>query len=148
MNRHNRLAHRCGLRSDDGQVSAFVVTITLGILVLAGLSLDGGLALAAKVRANGHAESAARAGAQALDLALYRATGQLHIDPAQAAAEARRHLGRVGASGTVTVNGNSVIVTVDAVQPTQLLGLIGVPRLEVHGEGSAHPQRGVQTLEP
>lgn len=148
MNRMNQLARRRALRTDDGQVSAFVVTITLGIFVLAGLSLDGGLALAAKVKANGQAESAARAGAQALDLAQYRATGQLRLHPVHAVAEARRYLGTIGASGTVTVTGNTVIVTVEATQPTQLLGLVGLSRLQVHGEASAHPQRGVQTLEP
>jgi len=148
MDRMDRLARRIRPRRDDGQVSAFVVTITLAILALAGLGLDGGLALAAKVKANGHAEAAARAGAQALDLSVYRASGQFHLNPAQAAAEARRYLDSVGASGTVTVSGNTVTVTVTASQPTQLLGLIGVSSLQVHGEGSAHPQRGVTTAEP
>lgn len=150
MIRMNQRARRLRPGRDDGQVSAFVVTITLALLALAGLGLDGGLALAAKVKANGHAEAAARAGAQALDLAQYRESGQLHLIPAQAAAEARGYLGRVGASGTVTVtvSGNTVTVKVTASQPTQLLGLIGVSRLQVHGEGSAHPQRGVTTAEP
>lgn len=129
-------------------MSAFVVTITLAILALAGLGLDGGLALAAKVKANGHAEAAARAGAQALDLAQYRASGQLQLLPAQAAAEARSYLRGVGADGTVTVSGNTVTVRVTASQPTQLLGLIGVSSFQVRGEGSAHPQRGVTTAEP
>ena len=148
MTRTHQPAQRARSHMDDGQVSAFVVTITLALLVLAGLGLDGGLALAAKVKANGHAEAAARAGAQALDLTEYRASGQLHLIPAQAAADARSYLGSVGASGTVTVSGNTVTVRVTASQPTQLLGLIGVPRLQVHGEGSAHPQRGVTTAEP
>jgi Flp pilus assembly protein TadG len=134
--------------ADDGQVTAFVVTSTLSLLALAGLGLDGGLALAAKVKANGHAEAAARAGAQALDLAQYRANGQLHLIPAQAAADARGYLGSVGASGTVTVSGDTVTVRVTASQPTQLLGLVGVSRLQVHGEGSAHPQQTVQTVLP
>lgn len=148
MIRMNQRARRLRPGRDDGQVSAFVVTITLALLALAGLGLDGGLALAAKVKANGHAEAAARAGAQALDLAQYRESGQLHLIPAQAAAEARGYLGSVGASGTVTVSGNTVTVKVTASQPTQLLGLIGVTSLQVHGEGSAHPQRGVTTAEP
>ncbi|MGH8922355.1 MAG: pilus assembly protein TadG-related protein, partial [Actinomycetes bacterium] len=60
---------RCGWWArDEGRVSAFVVTVLVAILALAGLTLDGGLALADKVRANGQAEAAARAGAQALDL--------------------------------------------------------------------------------
>ena len=51
-------------RADGGRVTAFVVVLMTAILALAGLALDGGLALAATVRAVGQAESAARAGAQ------------------------------------------------------------------------------------
>ncbi|MGH3832385.1 MAG: pilus assembly protein TadG-related protein [Pseudonocardiaceae bacterium] len=134
--------------SDEGQVSAFVVTLLVAILALAGLTLDGGLALAAKVRATGQAEAAARAGAQALDLSAYRATGAVRLIPAQAAADARNYLATVGATGTVTVSGDTVAVTVTATHPTQLLGLVGIRALSVHGSASAHPQRGVLTIEP
>jgi hypothetical protein len=133
---------------EDGRVSAFVVVFTIGILALAGLTLDGGLALAAKVRANGHAEAAARAGAQAIDLSVYRTSGKLELVPLQAVAHARRYLTGVGATGTVTVSGDTVTVTVTASQRTQLLGLVGVASLSVHGSGRAHPQRGVRTVEP
>ncbi|MBV9163763.1 MAG: hypothetical protein JO281_19930 [Pseudonocardiales bacterium] len=133
---------------DEGRVSAFVVTLLVAILALAGLTLDGGLALAAKIRANGQAEAAARAGAQALDLGAYRATGAVRLVPAQAAADARSSLATVGATGTVTVSGDTVTVTVAATHPTQLLGLVGIRALSVHGSASAHPQRGVLTIEP
>lgn len=133
---------------DEGRVSAFVVTLLVAILALAGLTLDGGLALAAKVRAGGQAEAAARAGAQALDLGTYRATGAVRLVPAQAAANARNYLATAGATGTVTVTGDTVTVTVTATHPTQLLGLVGIRALSVHGSASAHPQRGVLTIEP
>lgn len=139
---------RSGWVGEDGRVSAFVVVFTIAILALAGLTLDGGLALATKVRANGQAESAARAGAQAIDLGVYRLSGRLELVPIQAVADARRYLAHVGATGTVTVSGDTVTVTVTASQPTQLLGLVGVASLSVHGSGHAHPQRGVRTIEP
>lgn len=129
-------------------MTAFVVVLTVGILTLAGLTLDGGLALAAKVRANGQAEAAARAGAQAIDLGAYRASGALELVPAQAVADAQSYLATVGASGTVTVSGNTVTVTVTGAQNTQLLGMVGISTLSVHGEGSARPQQGVLTIEP
>ena len=135
-------------RADEGRVTAFVVVLTNGILALAGLTLDGGLALSAKVKANGQAEAAARAGAQAIDLAAYRGTGTLQLVPAQAIADARSYLATVGASGTVTVSGDTVTVTITASQNTQLLGLVGISSLTVHGNGSAHPQRGVVTIDP
>jgi hypothetical protein len=129
-------------------VTAFVVVLTIGILALAGLTLDGGLALAAKVQTNGQAQAAARAGAQAIDLTAYRATGTLQLVPAQAVADAQSYLSGVGASGTVTVSGDTVTVTITATEHTQLLGMVGISSLTVHGRGSAHPQRGVVTIEP
>jgi hypothetical protein len=135
-------------RADEGRVTAFVAVLTIGILALAGLTLDGGLALATKVQANDQAQSAARAGAQAIDLTAYRATGTLQLVPAQAIADAQNYLAGIGASGTVTVSGDTVTVAVTAVEHTQLLGMVGISSLTVHGQGSAHPQRGVLTIEP
>ncbi|MGW3960135.1 pilus assembly protein TadG-related protein [Amycolatopsis sp. NPDC005003] len=135
-------------RADEGSVSAFVVVLVAGLLALAGLGLDGGLALAAKVRATGQAESAARAGAQAIDLATYRATGALRLVPAEADGLARRYLAGVGATGTVTATADTVTVTVTTSQRTQLLSLIGIPAITAHGNGAAHPQRGIAELEP
>lgn len=143
-----RARRRAWWAADEGRVTAFVVVLVTGILALAGLTLDGGLALAAKVEANGQAEAAARAGAQAIDLAVYRASNRLQLVPAQAVANAQNYLASLGASGTVTVSGDTVTVTVTASQPTQLLGLVGISSLSVHGAGSAHPQRGVLTIEP
>ncbi|EWM12038.1 hypothetical protein [Kutzneria sp. 744] len=129
-------------------MTAFVVVLAIGILALAGLTLDGGLALAAKVQADGQAQAAARAGAQAIDLTAYRATGALQLVPAQAVADAQSYLAGVGATGTVTVFGDTVTVAVAAVEHTQLLGLVGISSLTVHGHASAHPQRGVVNVEP
>jgi Flp pilus assembly protein TadG len=129
-------------------MTAFVASIMVALLALAGLVLDGGSALAAKVRANGQAEAAARAGAQAIDLTVYRTSNRLQLIPAQAAINAQNFLTSVGATGTVTVAGNTVTVTVTASQTTQLLGLVGISILDVHGTGSALPQRGVVTAEP
>ena len=132
---------------DQGQISAFVATVLMAILALAGLTLDGGLALADKVKATDQAEAAARAGAQALDLAAYRATGTVRLLPTQAATATRTYLAHAGQTGTVTVTGDTVTVTVTATHRTQLLALVGIPALTVHGTGSAHPVRGVLGVE-
>jgi hypothetical protein len=130
---------------DQGSVTAFVVVLTIGILALAGLTLDGGLALAGKVKANGEAEAAARAGAQAINLDDYRNTGSLRLAPGEAVADAQRYLSTVGASGAVIVSGDTVTVMITATEHTQLLELVGISSLTVHGVGSAHPQFGVLT---
>ena len=86
-------------RGDQGQVTAFVAVITLALMLVAGLVLDAGLALSAKVQALDLAHAAARAGAQELDLALYRTTGQASLDPARAVAAADGWLAAAGAQG-------------------------------------------------
>lgn len=133
------MAGRRWRRTDEGQVTAFVVVLTLGILALTGLTLDGGLALAASTRARGQAEAAARAGAQAIDLTTFRANGTLQLLPAEATYRARAHLEAEGVTGAVTASANTVTVTVTAEQPTQLLGLMGITTLTVHGRGTARP---------
>jgi hypothetical protein len=133
-------ARRRWRRTDDGQVTAFVVALTLGILALTGLTLDGGLALAASTRARGQAEAAARAGAQAVDVVAFRATGTLRLVPSEAADRAWAHLHAEGVSGAVTASADSVTVTVTAQQPTQLLSLVGITTITVHGRGTARPQ--------
>ncbi|GGM81134.1 hypothetical protein GCM10012275_59740 [Longimycelium tulufanense] len=130
-------------KDEQGRVTAFVVIITTACLLFAGLVLDGGLALAAKTKAMGEAQEAARAGAQELDLAAYRAGGTARLNPAAAHAAAQRYLDSVGATGTVIADGNSVRVHVNAHQRTQLLGLlVGINDLSVSAEGRAHPDQG------
>ncbi|HEX5115996.1 MAG TPA: pilus assembly protein TadG-related protein [Pseudonocardiaceae bacterium] len=135
-------------RDQSGRVTAFVIIMVTAILLFAGLVLDGGLALAAKVRAVGEAQEAARAGAQEIDLAAYRATGTLRLLPQQASAAARSYLAAAGHSGSVSVAGNTVNVTVTISQPTELLGLIGIGSITVTGAGQAQPQRGIDGPEP
>lgn len=137
------------LREDQsGRVTAFVVIIVTAVLLFAGLVLDGGLALAAKVRALGEAQEAARAGAQEIDLAAYRANGTLRLEPQQASAAARNYLAAAGHTGTVSVAGNTVHVTVTVSQPTQLLPLIGIGSITVTAAGQAQPQRGISGVLP
>jgi Flp pilus assembly protein TadG len=133
---------------ENGRVTAFVIAIAPAILLCTGLVLDGGLALAAKTRAIGEAQEASRAGAQKIDLAAYRADGTLRLAPHEADAAARAFLTAAGRSGTVSVAGNTVNVTVTVSQPTQLLGLFGIDSLTVTGSGQAQPQRGVTGPRP
>ena len=118
-------------------VTAFVVVIVMALVLVAGLVLDGGLALAAKVQAIDDAQAAARAGAQAIDLPTYRATGQITLDAATATTDAEQSLTTAGQSGTVNVAGDVVTVTVTVTQHTQILDLIGVNALHETATGSA-----------
>ncbi|MFD4560503.1 hypothetical protein ACFWP5_40365 [Streptomyces sp. NPDC058469] len=135
-------------RSDDGQITVFVVVIVAAAVMFTGLVLDGGLALAAKVRAIGEAQEAARQGAQAIDLDTYRTDGALRLAPPKARTLAQDYLASTTDTGDVTATEDTVTVTVTAHQHTQLLGLLGVRSLTVIGTGSAHPVRGITVPDP
>jgi hypothetical protein len=126
-------------------VTAFVVVLTAGLLLLGGLVLDGGLALAGKVRAIDEAQEAARAGAQQIDLAVYRGQNRVVLDPARAVAAAQRYLAGTGDTGTISVAGDNVTVTVTHRQPTQLLRLAGVNSLRVTGHANVRLRHGITT---
>ena len=133
---------------DKGQVAAFVVVSTAVTVMFAGLVLDGGLALAAKSRAIGEAQEAARAGAQAVDVAAYRRDGTWVLAPGEARRRARTYLASTQDDGIVAATTTTVTVTVRARQSTQLLRLFGVQELTVSAVGSAHPVRGAAGREP
>jgi hypothetical protein len=127
------------VKRDAGQVTAFVVAIFSALILVAGLVLDGGLILSARLRALNEAQEAARAGAQAIDLATYRATGTITIDPSHAVAAARAYLASIGTNGDVQVNGDQVTVTVRRTQTTQILAIAGIGRVSVHSTPSPTP---------
>ena len=129
--------------SDAGQITAFVVVMMAALILLAGLVLDGGLTLAARERALGEAQEAARAGAQAINLAVYRQDGTLMLTPGQAAAYARGYLTGIGAAGTASATANAVTVTVTIVQPMQILDAAGLSAITVHATATATPELGI-----
>jgi Flp pilus assembly protein TadG len=136
-----RIRARTG--DDCGQISAFVVILTFALVAFAGLVLDGGMALSAKVQALDAAQAAARAGAQQLNLTEYREHNVAHLDPPRAAAAARGWLSSAGLDGTVTVTTETVTVTVRRTTRTQLLQLVGVRTLSVSATATATTLHGV-----
>jgi hypothetical protein len=142
----DRARRRC--RGEEGTVTAFVVIFTLALILLAGLVVDGGLTLAARVQAIDEAQAAARAGAQAIDLATYRADGPLVLQSDQARQAALDYLATTGHDGTVYVHDNQVDVTVHITQPMQILGIAGIGDMTDTGHGSARPEHGVEAPEP
>jgi hypothetical protein len=142
--RHGAEAHCCLPRHDErGQVTAFIVFMVGALMLVAGLVIDGGLGLAGEVRATDEAQSAARAGAQAIDLAAYRQSGSVTLDPTAASQAAESYLAATGDSGQVAVAGDVITVTVRVVQPTQILGIVGLHTLTVSGTASATAVRGI-----
>jgi hypothetical protein len=113
------------------------------LVLMIGLVLDGGLTLSARERALGEAQEAARAGAQAVNLATYRQNGTLALNPGQAIADADAYLAKIGAAGTATATADLVTVTVTIVQPMQILSAAGLHAVTIHATATANPVRGI-----
>src|SRR3546814_18735196 len=93
-------------------VTAFVTILTVAIIFVTGLVLDGGYVLAAKREANNVAEQAARAGAQHVSEDALRGSGEFRLDAGAAVGAAEAFLARRGGRKSV-VGGKSVSVRVD-----------------------------------
>ena len=121
---------------DAGSISAFVVVLTVALVMCAGLVFDGGRLVGARVTASDRAAGAARAGAQEIAV---MADGSVVLDPTRATSRARAYLIANGVQGRVSVTGGQVTVTVEQRVPMTLLRVIGVGTRTVTATRSAIP---------
>jgi Flp pilus assembly protein TadG len=126
-----------------GAISVPVAVLLLALLAVVGLAVDGAHTAQQIATADAVAEEAARAGAQAVDLAAAQ-HGQAHLDPAAARAAAQRYLDAAHTAGTTTITTGTVTVTGDQIRvevtltaPTLLLGLVGVDTVTTTGAAQA-----------
>ena len=130
-------------RDERGAVTGMFAVLAVALLALGALVFDGSQILTARREANNLARQAARAGAQALDESSVRA-GTPTLDPLAAEAAARAYLDLEGIVPTaVTVNGDVVEVTIQLVQETPLLALVGIEDRTVTATAAARAARGV-----
>jgi Flp pilus assembly protein TadG len=132
------------IRDERGTVTAFVAIMTVTMLVVAGLVIDGGYTLAARRRAFNEANAAARAAAQTIDESALRTTGIVQLRPYDAQRVAEQHLRDAGMTGTVTVGATTVTVHAITTQPMAILGIIGIGPLKIEADGTARAVQGVQ----
>lgn len=108
----------------------------VAILILAGVTLDGGGRVQTMQEALSIAQSAARSGTNA-------ATGQamngdaFDLNPSTAITAAESYLDQAGVDGTVTIDGGTVTVTVTTTYRTRLINMIGITELPVTATASA-----------
>jgi Putative Flp pilus-assembly TadE/G-like len=130
--------------SDDerGVLSIFGAIVATALVFVAGLAYDGGQYIKTYVEANNLAESAARAGAQAIDPSDLL-TGRTDIDPAAAQTRVAEFLANAGhrSAGWARVSGSQVTVTVTLSQSAHILPL--GPR-KLSATASATAARGVE----
>lgn len=130
-------------RSDEGSITPFVVVITVALLAMAGLVVDGGFALAARQEATAVAEQAARAGADVLDRDDAQRGGPLRLNPTGARAAAERYLATTGHTGHATVAGDTVTVSVSVTRRTAILSAFGIDTLTATSTASARGLTGI-----
>lgn len=145
MKRPSGTTRRRAQYRDSGQVTVVVVVSVAGLFLFAGLVIDGGLALAGKVRAADTAQEAARAACQEVDLDHLRAAHRLRLDAPTARTAAHARVAAVGDTARVRVHESQTQVTVTHTQPTQVLSLIGLGQLTTTASATAHIQRGATT---
>ncbi|WP_254885908.1 pilus assembly protein TadG-related protein [Streptomyces sp. NA02950] len=136
-----RLREQAANNQDRGQVTAFVVGIVAALWLFAGIVVDGGLALAGKVRALDVAQEAARTGAQQLDIGRLRSTEDIRLLKGKAAHAATAYVTATGDTAKTTVRGQEVTVQVTHHQPAQILQLIGVRALTVTAHATVRAER-------
>ncbi|MGH3243037.1 MAG: TadE/TadG family type IV pilus assembly protein [Spirillospora sp.] len=131
---------------DRGTIALYTVLFTPIVLLLAGLLVDGGLALHARQRAADMAEQAARAGADQIDTDELRRTGEPVLDPARARAAACDLLAAYPdevTSSQCDADEQEVAVTVQITVRPQLLGIIpGFSEFQLTSGATAHPVTG------
>ncbi len=125
-------------KGEDGVTALFVVLIAVALLSMAGLVIDGGYAMASNRRLTGQAEQAARIGADALDQDSLRDGGTPQVARDKAIAAAQNYLSSVGAPpGQITINQDTVTVTLASHSKTAILSAVGVTQIATGGSASA-----------
>jgi Flp pilus assembly protein TadG len=132
---------------ERGSLTAFFVLLVVAFLLVAGLVYDGGALLTARRDVADVAQDAARAGAQAIDVAAVRG-GSPTLAPDAAVTAAHRWLAVEGHTGTVTVAGDTVAVTVTDTVPLTLLSLAGLSARTVSAVEQARIVSGVTEATP
>lgn len=135
--------HRRRGRRERGSASIFVIGMSLVLMVCAGLVVDGGLAINARMRIADDAEQAARIGADSINEQVLRDTGVLEIDEGKAAGRAAGYLQDRGyqlGEYEVYRQGEGLVVEIHDRSDTALLKLIDIDSYAINAQATATPE--------
>lgn len=137
---------RGGLRCERGSVAPLVAVVLIGLLGITALVIDGGIMFSARRDLQALADSAARAGAMALDVNTLRSDDEVRLEPGAARAAARDYLRTAGFNGRSTISADTLRVTVDLQQdrPTAMMGLLGIREMRTEARAVARPRAGIE----
>ena len=117
------------MRSDRGSVTVWTLGMVLVVLFLGAISLDLWSGFSTRRQYAGAADQAAQAGANALDAALYRSTGERKLDPQLAETLAAENLAAQSLSNVsnvvIAANTDQVVVELTATVDVGLLRIFG-----------------------
>lgn len=139
-----RLLH--SRRREAGSATVFVIGMSIVLFICAGLVVDGGLAINARMRVADDAEQASRVGADSINLDVLRAGGGIEIDPELAQERASNYLQDRG-YGTgqfeIEVDGGAVRVQVRDISETRILRAFGIiDQYDVRAGAESTPETG------
>ncbi|MEV6922971.1 pilus assembly protein TadG-related protein [Dactylosporangium sp. NPDC051485] len=125
-------------RNDEGRIALLALVLAFAVLVMIGLSVDGGGKIRAMERADNVASEAARAAGQAILAPQAIEGGEKVVDPAAAVAAAQHYLAAAGVTGVVDIapDRKHITVTVTITSTTLFLGLIGINTLTSTGHAT------------
>lgn len=119
------------LRGDYGSVTVWTLGMVLVVLFVGAIAFDLWSGFSTRRSYAGAADQAAQAGANALDEALFRSTGERRLDPARAEALAEQNLAAQDLDG---VTGIAIDATDQQVE-VELTGSVDVGLLRIFGGG-------------
>ncbi len=133
---------------DRGTVALFTAIFAVFVLVLAGLLVDGGLAIHARQRAADIAEQAARAAADDIDVPYLRSTGRARILAGDGPCRRARLLASKYSEvrppiGCDASGGQAARVDIKIRVKFQLLSAFGFADMTMSSTAFAHPQEGI-----
>jgi uncharacterized membrane protein len=133
--------------TESGQAAVFLIGVLTLAIAFAGVAVDGARLFTARRDLSSIADSAALAGASAIDTDVYRASlgRQMSIDPDRAREAAASVVSGAGlAEGTrldVIADANGVEVRLARPVPTTFLRIVGLAEQEIGASARAAPRR-------
>src|SRR5437870_693157 len=130
-----------GKRGEAGQAAIVLLAVLAAILAIAGLAIDGGAVVTAKIGLQADADAAARSGAGAIDQAAFLAGRGTLLNSSAAEGAARSYLGSVcpDCTASVAATTEDVAVTLHRRQPTLFLQAIGIASVDVAASATSRP---------
>lgn len=128
---------------ERGSATLFVAVAVFALFVMVGFVVDAGGKVRATQQADQIAREAARQAGQALDAADLMQGKVAEVDPAKARAAAEAYLAAAGVTGSVSVSGTTIRVSVTTTYRPVFLSIIGLGSMQVEGVAETRSVRAL-----